>query len=168
MILCNITDRKDFMGKLLGSDCFDAFLLGEAVIHTASSYVIDGRINRDFFTKEELEDPQIVPYEYAEWKNIRPFCFDLMKGKRTPTSFQFVLYLKPENMQKVLSRLDSDEDTSFIRYMVMNIKFDVSSLCVTSGISYRTFSVDKQPESLWDHTLKQFLDNKQISYDLPL
>ena len=34
------------MSRLLASDTFDCFLLEEAVIGTASTFTIDGRINR--------------------------------------------------------------------------------------------------------------------------
>ena len=43
------------MGKLLGTECFDSFLLEEAVITTYNTFRIDGRINREFYSDEEWE-----------------------------------------------------------------------------------------------------------------
>ena len=41
MISIELTDTKDFMNKLLRTEIFDNFLLQEAVITKAASYVID-------------------------------------------------------------------------------------------------------------------------------
>ena len=40
MISIELTDTKDFMNKLLRTEIFDNFLLQEAVITKAASYVI--------------------------------------------------------------------------------------------------------------------------------
>ena len=50
MIALQIKEVKSFMGKLLGTECFDSFLLEEAVITTYNTFHIDGRINREFFS----------------------------------------------------------------------------------------------------------------------
>lgn len=46
MISIELTDTKDFMNKLLRTEIFDNFLLQEAVITKAASYVIDGHLQR--------------------------------------------------------------------------------------------------------------------------
>ena len=56
-----ITELKSFMGKLLGTDCFDSFLLAGAQVVTAVEYTIDGRIHPEFYPKEELQDPHVCP-----------------------------------------------------------------------------------------------------------
>lgn len=163
MILCKITDLKDFMGKLLNTDCFDSFLLGEAILHTGNSFVIDGHVNFDFYTEEERQDPQIVPYDFVEWKASRSVCFELIKGKRTPTSFQFVFYLKPEAMKQVLEHAGYSD--AVVRQMVLNIKYDSNGLTLTTGIAYHVFTMDKQPDTLWDNAARKFLLKKEISFE---
>lgn len=44
-----ILDVKGFMGKLLLSSTFDAFLLSEATITTFNVFSIDGHFHPDFF-----------------------------------------------------------------------------------------------------------------------
>ena len=100
MKIYNISDLKDFMNKLLLSDTFDYFLLEEGTIITANGFQIDGRVRKEFYTKEEQEDENLCPYEFSLWKDIRPLCFQLIKGKRTPLSFKFVLLLMPAHMEK--------------------------------------------------------------------
>ena len=56
MLALELTDIRDFMNKLLRSEIFDHFLLQEGVITSAASYVIDGHINKGFYSAEELEE----------------------------------------------------------------------------------------------------------------
>ena len=86
---------KNFMGKLLGTDAFDSFLLAEAVITTYNTFTIDGHMEKEFFTGDINNDDALPPYEFSKWEDMRALCFDLIKGKRTPLNFKFVLHLKP-------------------------------------------------------------------------
>src|SRR5574344_1330903 len=88
-----ITSLKPFMNALLAGDLFDIFLLEEALIATAATYTIDGRINKDFYTTEEWNDKQLHPHEFVAWQEMKPICFNLIKGKRTPLQFKFVFQL---------------------------------------------------------------------------
>ena len=45
----DITNRKEFMAKLLKSDLFDSFEVREVISHTAFKLVIDGKRNQDYF-----------------------------------------------------------------------------------------------------------------------
>ena len=56
MIALKIAEVKDFMNKLLCQDVFDHFLIQEAVITTNVSCHIDGTLQKDFYTLEELEE----------------------------------------------------------------------------------------------------------------
>ena len=60
-----ISNLKDFMNKLLLSDDFDGFLLEEGTIVTANAFQIDGHIRKNFYTKEEQEDPSLCPYDFS-------------------------------------------------------------------------------------------------------
>ena len=54
MISIELTDTKDFMNKLLRTEIFDNFLLQEAVITKAASYVIDGHLQKGFTAPQSL------------------------------------------------------------------------------------------------------------------
>ena len=62
MISIELTDTKDFMNKLLRTEIFDNFLLQEAVITKAASYVIDGHLQKGFYSSTELEENGIAGY----------------------------------------------------------------------------------------------------------
>ena len=104
MILCKITDKKDFMNKLLAGDCFYSFLLKEASITGLIHFQLDGRINTAFFSEEDPDAPHFLSDAFAKWEDVRPICFDLIKGKRTPTRFQFILYLKKDAVDQLLHK----------------------------------------------------------------
>ncbi len=166
MILCKITDKKDFMGKLLTSDCFDSFLLKEASLHTFVSFQIDGHINKAFFQTMETEQDTSFTYEYSQWKDIRPFCFDLIKGKRTPTKFTFILYLKPEAMNAMFEQADISFANSLIQNLVLNIRFEHGEMTITTGVDYTDFTMEKQAQQLWDQTTTKFLYKKGIVFEV--
>ena len=49
--------------------------------------------------KEALDDR-----EYALWKELREFCLSLIKGKRTPLGFHFVLSMSAPNIARLLEQ----------------------------------------------------------------
>lgn len=165
MILCKIKDKKDFMGKLLAGESFDSFLLKEASIHGFVPYRIDGHINKAFFRVEDDDSASFLAYEYAQWKDIRPVCFDLIKGKRTPTRFTFVLYLKPEAMNSMFEKAGITLENSLVQNLILNIRFEQGEMSITTGVDYSEFTLDKQAEQLWDTTTRKFLDKKEIAYE---
>lgn len=165
MIALKITNVKQFMSTFLAGEAFDAFLLEEASISTYNTFTIDGRQNKSFYTSEEWEDREIRPYEFTAWKKIRPICFDLIKGKRTPTAFHFVLHLIPDYTASILQQGDTNVTADQVKAFVLNVKYDGTALTLITGTAFHTFLMDKTPDALWDHAVRQFLTKQQISYD---
>lgn len=165
MIALQLTDLKSFMNTLLRTDTFDHFLLQEAVITSAASYVIDGHVTKDFYTQEELEELQLVDYPALPFSMLRGNCFDLMKGKKAPASFRFVFELSPDNLRKTLSAVHSSYTASDLAGLFINLKFQNQLLILTTGISYRIFSTDKTLDAEWDKLVKKFLTQHQIAFE---
>lgn len=152
------------MNQLLAGDSFDSFLLEEAVISTANTYTIDGHINNDFFPLEE-RNREHIPYEFQSWSDIKGLCFNLIKGKHTPLFFKFVLHLKPEETAKLLTRYDCSVKSEQVKALVLNIRFDGSKACLTTGTSYHTFIMSKEADVIWDKALVTFLTDKEIGFE---
>lgn len=152
------------MSKFLAGDAFDSFLLEQATISTYNTFTIDGRQNRDFYTLEEWEDQEIRPYEFTAWKKIRPVCFDLIKGKRTPTAFHFVMHLIPDYASSILQKGDTNVTAGQVKAFVLNVKYDGTALTLITGTAFHTFIMDKTPDELWDRAVRQFLANRQIGF----
>ena len=166
MLALRLTDVKDFMNKFLRSETFDHFLLQEGVITSGASYVIDGHIHSDFYTSEEMEELEIADCDFLPYGLLRGNCFDLIKGKKAPSSFKFVLMLSPENQKRTMERIGSSYTPADISAMSMNIKFQNQMLTLTTGISYRIFSTDKTLEPEWDKFVRQFLSQHDISFEV--
>lgn len=165
MIALKITNIKQFMGRLLGSEDFDIFLLEEASVSTYNTFLIDGHQNREFYSTEEWEDESVRPYDFSTWKTIRPICFDLIKGSRTPSSFRFVLHLMPQYTESVLLSGDTAVTPQQVKAFVLNIKYDSTDLTLVTGTAFHTFLPDKTPDALWDRAVRQFLTKKEIAYE---
>ena len=165
MSALQITSIKQFMHAFLATDTFDIFLLEQALICTYNTFQIDGRQNRNFYSQEEWEDTSIRPYEFTRWKDIRGLCYDLIKGKHTPSSFKFVLQLCPEYVEGILKNEDTLIKCSDIKSLVLTLKFDGSNLTLITGTSLKTFIPDKSIDSYWDNAIKRFLFKKELAYE---
>ena len=164
MLALQITSLKILMNQLLAGDTFDIFLLEEAVISTANTYTIDGHINTDFYPAEERGSDNI-PYEFQPWSELKGLCFNLIKGKHTPLYFKFVLHLKPEKASALLAQQGSSPDTSQLKAMVLNIRYDGTKAIVTTGTAYHTFVMNKEADVIWDKALMKYLSDKGIQYE---
>lgn len=163
MIAIKITQQKDFMGKLLTTDVFDYFLVNDATIETFNTFHIDGKIHKNFYSEDDKEI--IDNKEYSSWKTLRPTCFDLIKGKRTPLGFKFVFYLNDEEKNKLIS----EHGNSILPQQVslgLNIKYSNGEMILTTGTAFNIFTLDKEIEKNWDTYIQGFLDKNNIEYEL--
>ena len=165
MIALKITNVKQFMGKLLASEAFDSFLLEEASISTYNTFLIDGHQNRNFYTSEEWEDKEIRPFDFTTWKQIRPICYSLIKGNKTPSAFKFILHLIPDYLASILKEQDTTVTPQQIKALVLTVKYDGTTLTLITGTAFHTFIMDKSVDVLWDNAVKEFLDKREINYE---
>ena len=160
MIALQITELKTFMNTLLRSEAFDDFLLEEATLQMAISYVIDGHIHKAFFADEFSSETDIP--DFVSFGEIRPTLFELIRGKRTPLGLQLVLQLSPKRS----AILFPDGLSKYaIKGLLLNIRYDGTKVILTTGINYAAFSLDKAPELIWDEALMAFLNSSNIAYE---
>jgi hypothetical protein len=162
MIAIKIKSTKNFMAKLLASEVFDAFLLDSAEIAVANTYTIDGHINKEFYGEDEEGAPTGT---LTPWSEVRQRCFDLIKGKRTPLSFKFLLCLNSDKKDELLSSEEYSEVRSLVSSLVMIIKFKDGAITITTGAALSGFSMDKSYEKLWDNYVTAFLDSSDIEFE---
>lgn len=165
MIALELTDVKDFMNKLLRSEVFDHFLMQEAVITAAATYTINGQITKGFYSDEELELLHLEGCRFLPFSMLRTNCFDLIKGKKTPSAFRFVFLLSPKNMKNTISAVGSSYTASDVTGMYINLKYQNQMLVLTTGIAYNIFSTDKTLENEWDKMVMKFLKQHEIAFE---
>ncbi len=169
MLALKITSLKHFMNHLLRSDSFDIFLLEEAVIAAANTYTIDGHYNREFFTDRQsssdhepssdpLPDTELIP-----WAGQKELCLQLIKGKKTPLHFKFVLQLAPSHMRSLLKDRMREEDIEKVKSFVLTIRYNGESAMLTTGTAYHTFMLTREPDIIWDKALTRYLAQKEIA-----
>ena len=165
MIALELTDIKDFMNKLLRSEVFDHFLMQEATITSSATYTIHGQITKGFYTEEEIEELHLEGCRFLPFSLLKGNCFDLIKGKKTPSAFRFVFLLSPSNMEKTIAAVGSSYKASDVTGMYINLKYQNQLLSLTTGIAYNIFSTDKTLESEWDKMVIKFLKQHEIEFE---
>lgn len=160
MIALSLTEVKECMSKLLLSETFDPFLFIEGEIMTFGTFTMDGYLKKEFFEEE------IPGREYALWKDVREYCFSLIKGKRTPLSFKFVLGLSESNIEKLLMQQDLPFKPQDVRGLYINLKYDGQKLQCVTGTAMNLFTMDKSLEQAWDTMVQKFFTQKEMKYEL--
>lgn len=165
MLALKITDLKDFTRKLLTGDTFDAFCMVESDVTTFSSFSIDGKLHREFFDTDDCTILDENMLSYSLWKEIRPFFYSIIRGKRVPLSFKIVFCLPPKQVQDLVRGLHTDFSGDMISGLYLNIQFKNHILLCTSGLSLKTFSIDRSLEHSWDTFVLDFFRANNILYE---
>lgn len=167
MISLKINNLKNFTSHLLVKDTFAQFLLVEGQINTHSSFTINGRINEHYYTQEDWEHMQSegLSLDFTQWGQLRPVCYEIIKGKNLPTSFKFILKLNSTQVLSILTEL-TDYNIQDIGGFFLNIKYDADALTIVTGTSLNTFTLDKTPDKVFDNYVTQFLEKHSIDYTI--
>ena len=165
MIALSIIDVKDFMNKLLIGEVFDRFFLVEASVTTFNTFTIDGRLQQDFFDTDTVAMHKSNSIEYSLWRDVKPYCFSVIRGRRTPLNFRIVLQLSHKQTQQILNPSFPDGSVPDCRFC-LNLQYRNDSLLCTTGVSYTSFCLDKRPEQLWDEILRKFLSGQHIAFQV--
>lgn len=148
----DITNRKEFMSKLLKSDLFDSFEVREVAIHVSFKMILDGKRNTDYF-QDINEDPEKVYSTYLTWGEVRKHVYELMQGTKLPTYFKIILSTSREKTHQI----SPDVSTFYL-----NITFKNNQTTCTTGTAYSVFTLDQSADHLWDERIKDFLFKYQF------
>ena len=165
MIALRILDIKDFMNKMLIGTDFDHFCLMEASITTFNQFSIDGKLHPEYFdtdSEKRLEEAQLI---YTPWKEVKAWCYSVIRGKRTPLTFKILLQLPQKKTEAFSERLKHTQNRPEVQSLTLNIQYRNHELFLTNGISLKTFFPDKTPEHLWDSMVQDFLTEHRIPYE---
>lgn len=164
MISLSIKNTKQFMSHLLVQDTFDNFFLSEVQIKTANSFTIDGRINKSFYTREELENNNIE--DFSRWTAIRPVCFNLVKGNKVPAFMKIVFMLPDDKIESLFNESSPSFSIDDINGLYLNIRYSDGRLNVITGISINAFTMDKSLEHALDKFIEAFMINIGIDFEI--
>ena len=160
MIALKMTDVKKCMSSLLLKDVFDPFSLIEAEIVTYNTFRIDGYIKKEFY-KNDTEPSA----EYSDWRDVREFCFSIIKGKRTPLSFKFIFSLSSSETVALLQSPDTTIQAADVQGLYLNFRFENDTLHCITGTSLKVFSMDKSLDKIWDNHVRRFFTQHELAFE---
>lgn len=167
MIALEIKNIKEFMNHFLGSEAFDSFYLEEAAITTYNTFIIDGHtVNAFYEGTDNAGNPMENPGPFSSWKQMRPICFSLIKGNRSPVSFKFVLHAGDRYLDRLKSNSQASAALSHLKALAVSIRFESGTLKCITGTSYDTFVMDKSIDNIWDGDFVSSLTAMGIRFEL--
>lgn len=164
MIAFTLPELKTAASCIFSKEIFDYFLVKEITISTSNTFHIDGKIHPDYYTEEEKE--LLRDSAYSDWKTLRPFCYQLIKGKKLPQSFRLVFQLSQSNIEKFLTQYHLPYQTSDISGLYLHFRYENQKLTLVTGASLNFFSMEKLLDTAWDDMAKRILKLAGILYQI--
>lgn len=158
-----VLDIKQFMHLLFQTELFNPYELVSAEVRTDLTYSVDGKLNRSFYSEDELSILQLDQHSFLPWQYARLKIFSLIKGKKTPSDLKLVLKAGNEQTKYILSHANSSLNSNDIDGFFLNILFQESKLNVICGISYKIFTLDKELESSFSSEIITFLKSNKVT-----
>ena len=162
-----IENIRSFTGALFAGTTFDPFCVTEASFSTLFSVRIDGHVNQEYLGLEESGEAaqETEEVEAAEekaqeqvvkWADIRPLCYEVVKGESLPVKFKIVLMTPPEKIPAFLEKHGINMSADNVNALFMNIKYEGGKITCTSGTSLKEFTKDRSLEEAWDSNVEKF------------
>ncbi len=150
MLAKTIENKKQLMAALLTRDTFDAFETVSGSVTTYAVFSVNGQWHGNFYPDEETS------HDFTPWSLLRPYFLSVIRGRNTPLAFQFVFRLPDGEMSALIEKeAISRELTADVSGLLLNLSFDGTSILLTTGVSHRTFSLDRTLERAWDNYAQQ-------------
>lgn len=146
MLLFNIIDTGILMRTLLTSEDFDNWNLIQAKIQKDITYELEGQQFKEFF-EEDVE-------QFIKWKDIKHIVFEIIRGKKLPIYMMLILR---EN-----KKYKDDKEKG----RIINMTFKAGEMRLATGMSYKTFTLDKSDENEWDKEVVAFFEGLGIKMEL--
>lgn len=157
MIILNL-DTKKCMSSLLLKDSFHHFFFIKGEITTFGTFTMDGYLHQEFFEESPAR-------KYALWQDCQGYCLSLIKGRRTPLHFRFILSLSDSGTARLLSRQQLDFRPEQVQGLFLNFLFDGTRLTCTTGVSVSVFTLDKALDHAWDSWVRSFFAGLEIPFE---
>lgn len=163
MQVLTILDIKPFMQFLFQPGNWDTYEFVSAELKTDMLYQLDGHINSSFFSKDELEALSLTNHGYLTWQYAREKIFQIIKGKKTPSTMKLVLRVDTPSMEGFFSPDSLSQNSNHIESIFLNIHYQENKLNVICGFSYKIFTLDKEKENDFFHELITLFKSKSIA-----
>ena len=144
MLALKITDQKNFTNKLFLGDTFDLFWLNQAEIITSNVFSIDGKLQTDFFDNDEQEFLASSHRTFSLWKEVKPFCYSVIRGKKSASFFQNRASVFSEQDRCIIAEFCIFTFSRLITGLYLNLQYKNKTLFCITGTSMKTFLPGKE------------------------
>ena len=165
MLALKITDLKDFTNQLFLGEAFDSFWLNQAEIITSNTFTIDGRLQTEFFDNDERRFLSSSHRTFSLWKEVKPFCYSVIRGKRAPLSFKIVLQFSPNKAATLLRNSAVLISPELVTGLYLNLQYKNKVLLCTTGTSLKVFLPGKELERLWEQYIMDLFHHNNFSVE---
>jgi len=148
MIAVRVENTKDFMNQLLKKEVFNSFQVRALSITTFTTFDINGVLNKPYF--DDFNEER----NYCLWEELQPYALEIIKGNKSPKHIKIVFSANEQLLNMVSPKASA---------LFMNINFDEGRLIATSGLSLKTFELDKSVDFIWDEWVSQFFNRNGIN-----
>ena len=98
---------------------------------------------------EAPENGQMRAQE-PSWARIRPIVRAIVSGKHSPLSFRIILKMPDKGIQSILTSGGLSCKVKDVNGLFLNITYQNEEILCTSGVSLKTFTLDKSLDRIWD------------------
>lgn len=151
------------MNKLLINNTFDFFNVLDVNLSTFCSFSINGHLHKSFYTEEELDELSLS--DYVGWSQIKPICFNLIKGNKTPELLKITLVLPRKNYESCIKTCGALLFPDNISGLYLHLNYENGEITAITGTSLNIFTMDKSLDRYWDDTINTFL-NKHFDIEV--
>ena len=93
---------------------------------------------------------------YSLWKEVKPICYSIIRGKRAPLSFKIVLQFSPNKAAALLQNSSLSFPPEQVAGLYLNLQYKNKTLLCTTGTSLKTFFPGKELDHLWEQYVTEF------------
>ena len=136
----SVPEVKPFMAGLLQGSLFADWELRQAELGLACRITLQGAANMEYLTEHDTA--------FLHWPEIQPKIRGLIQGGRTPSFMRLTLAYPADALP--------DANREWIDAFLLNLTFEKGRLTLVSGIAANAFSMDKEPDRLWDAFLPAY------------
>lgn len=155
MISLKINDIKNFMSALLIGNTFDFLSVSEVSLTTFNTFHIKGHINKNFYTTDELDE--LKDKNFSSWTQIKPICFNLIKGTKTPDRFKITFCMPSGDYDTLITKSGANLTPENISGLYVHFTYENGILSAITATSLSIFTMDKTLDQYWDNTIQSFL-----------
>lgn len=161
MIALQMDNVKPFMNKLLKDTVFDEFDVVTMDLHLGINIHIEGHLNMDYYS--EVEREELLDQSYIRWADLKPTIRTLIMGNKTPLSMKIVLMVSKKGTRTLVDKSLLSFVPEDVNGFYLNLVYENNTLKLTTGTSFKLFTLDKSLEKYFDETITKFL----VKHDLP-